>query len=100
MADRDKTYGLLTDDVDTLQKYITKDVKVEITTTLNTAECEAFICRPEPEVGGVEFVECIANGERDVWDLGVRRVLPAALLVVIYRSLNGIWEVNMREAKA
>ena len=80
----------LTNDVDTLEEHVSKDVEVHVAATLDAAESETVAGIAEPEVDSVQSVQLVAHGERNLWQLSVGRVLPATLLFVEGRAIDGI----------
>ena len=80
----------LTDNIDTLEEDISEDIKAHVATALDTAEGEAVTSVAKREVVNVQGVQLVTDGERDVGQLGISRVFPTTLLLIVSGALNSI----------
>ena len=80
---------ILTRNVHAFQEHISKDVSVGIATTLDATECVSVTCAAKAEVDGIKSVIVLADGEGDVGNICIGWVFPAAVALVVDRTIYG-----------
>lgn len=83
---------ILTNYVHALQEYIAEDVIFKITAALYTTKSVAVASGTGCEVFRIQHIIMIPYGKLHGRDLGIVRVFPSTVTVVIHGAINGVCE--------